>query len=157
MTSTATDPIADPSPTDSWSSSRSLSVPALPVVRDYMATELVTVHLDLEISEAVERLLANEISGMPVVDEEDRLCGILSEKDCLVLAAKGHQHERMRGRVRDFMTPSPMTVPPTMDLYYLAGLFIQHVFRRFPVVENGQLVGQISRRDVLTAIRKRAA
>jgi CBS domain-containing protein len=51
------------------------------------------------------------------------------------------------------MTPDPMTIPPDMDVYYAAGLFLKGNFRRFPVVEDGKLVGAITRYDILRVIQ----
>lgn len=119
----------------------------LPTVRDYMAPRVLTLSPDMPIMKAVDFFLEHRISGAPVLDGE-ALVGILSEKDCLNLLAKGYGHERPGGNVSDYMKREVATVPPSMDIYYAAGLFLKNVFRRFPVVDDGVLIGQISRRDV---------
>jgi CBS domain-containing protein len=55
--------------------------------------------------------------------------------------------------VADIMTSNPETIPPDMDVYFAAGLFLRRQFRRFPVVEDGKLVGTITRFDILRVIR----
>ncbi|MEE9383116.1 MAG: CBS domain-containing protein [Nannocystaceae bacterium] len=127
----------------------------LPLVREYMATRLLTLAPGTDIHEAVEFFLGHKISGAPVVDPTGALVGVMSEKDCLKLLASGESHQRPRGQVEDFMTRDVATVPSSMDIYFVAGLFLKNVYRRFPVVDQGRLVGQISRRDVLKAISER--
>ena len=129
-------------------------MPPMPTVAEFMATQLFTLTPDTDIHDAVDLFLEHSISGAPVVDKDQQLVGVLSEKDCLSLLAKGTDHQRVSGVVSEFMTASPKTVPPHMNIYFAAGLFLAHPFRRFPVVENGQLVGQISRRDVLKAVQQ---
>ena len=129
------------------------SLTRLPVVREFMATKLKTLTPDVPILEAVRFLLDNKISGAPVVDGDGTLVGILSEKDCLGLVARGVDNEPPEGAVGDFMTSDVMTVPSKMDIYYCAGLFLKNVYRRLPVVDGGKLVGQVSRRDVLRAMQ----
>lgn len=124
----------------------------LPVVRDYMAGKLLTVRSDTEILDAVGFLIKHKISGCPVVDNERHLLGVISEKDCLNLLAKGVDANVPHGSVAEFMTTDVETMSPDMDLYYAAGLFLKRSYRRFPVIEDGVLVGQISRRDILRAI-----
>lgn len=127
----------------------------LPTVRGCMARNLYVFHPDMPIMKAVDVLLDHQISGAPVVDRKtSRLVGILSEKDCLLLVAKGQLHEEPAGVVADYMTKEVDTIPPEMDIYYAAGLFINHSYRRLPVVsEDGELVGQVSRRDILRVVR----
>lgn len=127
----------------------------LPLVREYMATELLCLAPDRDIYDAVDFLLEHRISGAPVVDDAGLLVGVLSEKDCLKLLASGASHERPTGTVTDFMTRDVTTIPSSMDVYFAAGLFLKHVYRRLPVVDHGKLVGQISRRDILKAISER--
>ncbi len=125
----------------------------LPIVRDYMVTRLHTLTPEVDIFDALDMLVERRISGASVV-REGRLVGVLSEHDCLRLLTKGDADDDVpSGTVGDFMVRDVHTVPPTMDLYYLAGLFLKHPYRRYPVVEDGVLVGQISRRDVLRAIQ----
>ena len=123
-------------------------------VKDYMATNLLTLKADATIYHAVEFLLKHHISGAPVVDDNYKLIGIISEKDCLKLIAKGGSFNLYDVTVADYMTKEVDTIPPEMDIYYVAGIFLKHPYRRLPVVENDKLVGQISRRDILLAIKE---
>lgn len=125
-----------------------------PSVAEYMATDLFTLHPETDIREAIDYLLEHRISGAPVVDANGNLVGIISEKDCLRLVATGANHERVSGTVETYMTQSPHVIPPHMDIYFAAGLFLTKTYRRFPVVDDGKLVGQLSRRDVLSAIQE---
>jgi CBS domain-containing protein len=77
---------------------------------------------------------------------------MLTEKDCLRLVATGTGSERASGTVADFMSTGVTTIPPEMDVYYAAGLFLHQPFRRFPVLEEGRLVGAITRFDILRVI-----
>ncbi len=124
----------------------------LPVVRECMARKLLTLKSDTEILDAVAFLLKHKISGAPVVDDDKHLVGVISEKDCLNLLAKGVRGNVPHGSIAEFMTTEVETMSPDVDLYYAAGLFLKRNYRRFPVVEDGILVGQISRRDILRAI-----
>ncbi|TNF35901.1 MAG: CBS domain-containing protein [Deltaproteobacteria bacterium] len=124
----------------------------LPTVREFMDRFVDTVSPDMDVLEAVEFLLAKRITGVPVVSAGE-MVGILTETDCLKLLAKGSDHDMPRGKVADFMTREVRTVPSKMDIYYAAGIFLQVNFRRLPVVDDGELVGVITRFDILRAIR----
>ncbi len=124
----------------------------LPTVREYMDTEICTLSPETDIREAVTFLLNNRRTGAPVVNADNEVIGLLSEYDCLRLLAMGTDAEQPEGTVADFMTEEPTTVPPRMNVYYAAGLFMGTRFRRFPVVEDGKLVGAITRFDILHAI-----
>jgi CBS domain-containing protein len=126
----------------------------IPVARDFMATKLTALSPEMSIYEAIDVLLRNRVSGAPVVDADGRLMGVLSEKDCLKIFANAAFHQVAGGVVRDYMSTALHTVGPNDDLFRLAELFLKNVFRRLPVVENGLLVGQVSRRDVLDASRR---
>jgi CBS domain-containing protein len=119
-----------------------------------MATRLHTLREDVPILDAVDFLLKHRVSGAPVVNADKELVGIISEKDCLKLVAEGVDSRPPKGLVREFMSRDVFTIPADMDIYYAAGLFLREPFRRFPVVEGGRLVGQVSRRDILTALKR---
>lgn len=123
-------------------------------VEDYMATKLVTVTPKSTAAEAISLLLKHEISGMPVVDDDGNLVGVVSEKDCLKPLVDSQYFESPSTRVADLMSTELTTVSPETGIMKIAGLFLDNSFRRLPVLENGRLVGQISRRDVLRAIRE---
>ncbi len=126
----------------------------LPIVRDYMDTVVQTLSPETEILDAVDFLLEKHVTGAPVVDEENRVVGILTEKDCLHLLAAGSDADIPQGTVADFMTTEVQTIPPNMNVYFCAGLFLNTTVRRFPIVEDGKLVGAITRFDILRAIQK---
>ena len=124
-----------------------------PVIKDYMASTLLTLKPTTNIFDAVKFLLENKISGAPVVDDKNRLLGLISEKDCLKLISKRFDGKVSKINVADFMSTKVDTILPETDIYSAANIFLKNVFRRFPVVDKkGKLVGQISRRDVLQAI-----
>jgi len=130
----------------------------LPTVAEFMDRHVETILPDAEIMEAVDFLLEKRVTGALVADASGKLVGILTEYDCLRLLTHGDaQGEAPRGKVRDFMSADVKTIPPTMDIYYCAGLFMNVSFRRFPVVEKGRIVGAITRFDLLRAVRRNFA
>ncbi|MFQ6613575.1 MAG: CBS domain-containing protein [Fidelibacterota bacterium] len=121
-------------------------------VKDYMARDCITFTPEQNALEAIRILLHNKISGAPVVKNENEIIGILSEKDCLPVILEASYHNDPGKLVKDLMSRKVTTVDADSSLMDVAEKFISTRFRRFPVVEKGKLVGQISRRDVLRAI-----
>src|SRR5574341_526598 len=127
----------------------------LPTVAEFMDHYVQTISPDADIMEAVDFLLEKRVTGALVADAKGELVGILTEYDCLRLLTHGDERqEAPRGKVRDFMTRQVKSIPPSMDIYYCAGLFMDVPFRRFPVVDNGRIVGAVTRFDLLRAVRR---
>ena len=122
------------------------------LVRDYMAGRLVTFKRDMDVLDALQELVQNRIAGAPVVDDQGELVGMLSELDCLKIALNAGYYGDSGGPVSDYMTPDVETVDAEMNIIDLAQKFLQYGYRRFPVLRNNRLVGQIRRRDVLRAL-----
>jgi CBS domain-containing protein len=123
--------------------------------RDVMVRKLVKLRPDMSIVEAAQVLIRKELSGAPVVDGENHLLGFLSEWDCLrVLASDDFTEEDFQEQVAvsEYMTPHVHTVAPDTGIFSLAHLFVTLRIRKMPVVEDGVLIGYVSRRDVLTGI-----
>lgn len=123
-------------------------------VRDFMAKKLITFSPDDSMHQVTKTLVSNGISGAPVVDKNGNLVGIISEGDCLkqIVRGKYTNTPEMIGNVHNYMTPDPITVEPNENIMQVAQLFLKLRLRRFPVLDNGKLVGQISQRDVIAAI-----
>lgn len=124
-----------------------------PRVRDYMARDLVTLAPETEITRASALLLEHGISGAPVVDARGGLVGVLSKKDCLRAALHASYYRDWGGTVDAFMSRDVQTLAADLDIVAAAEAFIASTFRRFPVLEEGALVGQISRADILLALQ----
>ena len=120
-------------------------------VKDYMSASLVTFASHTDVMDAINVLVKQRISGAPVIDERGNLIGLLSEKDCMKAAVQAGYYEQLGGQVRDYMTKNVITVESEASVLEVANLFMQKGPRRYPVVEDNRLVGQISRRDVLRA------
>mgnify|MGYP000483554818 CR=1 FL=1 len=122
-------------------------------VKDYMTTKLITFKAEQSMEEAMMILLSKKISGAPVVDEDQRLIGILSEGDCLkeIIRGKYNNSPHSSGSVGDYMTKDVHTIDPETSIFDAAGKFLNERIRRFPVVRNGILIGQISQKDVMRA------
>ena len=124
----------------------------IPIVNDYMAKVLFTFLPSDDIHSAVETLLNERISGAPVVDMTGKLVGVLSKKDCLKVVYAASYHQDWGGTVDEYMSKDVHTIESGTDIIAAADLFVQSTFRRFPILENGRMVGQISRYDILRAL-----
>ena len=122
-------------------------------VQDYMTRRLITFHPDQTMDQVIDILASKKISGGPVVDDHYKLVGIISEGDCLkeVVRGKYTNTPSLCGRVSEHMTRDVHTIEPEMNIFDLAKLFLEAKLRRFPVIKDGKLVGQISQRDVMRA------
>ncbi len=124
-------------------------------LRDYMLSNPARVKPDDNILDAMRTIIDNKISGVCVVDPEGNLVGILSELDCLRAALGATYNETGIGEVRDYMTRDNLLVAhPNENILDVAQDMLLKKHRRRPVVENGRLIGQITCRQLLAAVRK---
>jgi len=126
------------------------------LVRNYMAAHLVTFKPDTDVMHAIHELVKHRIAGAPVVDDKGDLIGMLSELDCLKVALNAGYYGDWGGPVSDYMSTGVESVDAEMNIVDLAQRFLDSGYRRFPVLRNQRLVGQISRRDALRALSQLA-
>ncbi len=123
-------------------------------IRDYMSRRLVVLSPETEILQALNTLLEHGISGAPVLDKSGALLGILTEKDCMEVMLNAAYYSEYAAIVADFMTPEVVSVGPDEGIVSLAKRFLNDPYHRYPVTENGRLVGVISRGDVVRALQE---
>lgn len=112
-----------------------------------------TLSPETDIDSAMETLLKKKLSGAPVVDDDKRVVGILSEKDCLKIVMASAFERLPEGKVRDYMTTDVVTLTPRSTIYDIVDRFMKTPFRRLPVVEEGaKFVGVVSRTNVVKAV-----
>jgi len=116
------------------------------IAKHIMSKNVETVTPETSLADAVNILLMREISGMPVVDGEGYLMGVVSERDVFRLAFSGKIHE---SKVADVMTTKIVTFPPDADIRDIAKVLGENIFRTVPILENGKIVGIVSRADIL--------
>jgi CBS domain-containing protein len=122
--------------------------------RDYMTRHLITLTPDMEVMHAVGIFVERQISGAPVLDPTGNLVGMLSEKDCMRVALSAGYYGEWGGRVAEYMHSPVATIDADMPIVEVAQLFAEREYRRYPVLEDARLVGQISRSDVLRALQQ---
>ncbi len=122
----------------------------------YMASDLITFKPEDEIGSVISKLNDSQISGAPVLNDRNELVGIISEQDCLrvIIDSVYHNQPMSKHLVKDYMQKDLITVPEDADVVDVANMFLKHRFRRFPVVKDGVLKGQVSKRDILRAAQK---
>jgi len=123
-------------------------------VKDHMTKNPLTLPPDMEILQAAHLLIGKDVSGAPVLDKHGRLVGVLTERDCMQVAMQAAYHGEPAGLVEDFMSKNPKWISPEQSVLTVADLFINGKYKRYPVVDDGRLVGVISRRDVMRAMGK---
>jgi len=126
------------------------------LVKDHMSTNLITFKADDTLDQVLEILAKKKISGAPVVDEGGSLIGIISEVDCLneIIKGKYTNTPKFPSKVSEHMTRDVMTLSPEMSIFDAAGNFLKNKIRRFPVLQDGRLIGQISLSDIIRAFPK---
>jgi CBS domain-containing protein len=140
-------------------------------VREVMSTSVRSVKADTKVMEVASLMCLYRFHGLPVVDDENRLIGVIAEKDVLHslfptlenLMSEGMHSvdydrqmarygEVLEQRVDKLMAKNPISVDPDMHLLRAATIMVKHNFRRIPIAEDGKLVGMLSLGDVHKAI-----
>lgn len=125
-------------------------------INDVMISDVVTVEKGTPVTKAIEKLVKSNVTGLPVVNDDDEVIGIISEKDVLSLAISTQEKTYCSGKkglnVEDFMTKDVVTIDATESLNALCACLLKNEFRRLPVLLNGKLVGIVTRRDVIAYI-----
>jgi CBS domain-containing protein len=143
-------------------------------VREVMTTDVITVRRDAPFKDVVELLLVNEVSGLPVVDADGVVVGMVTEADVVakgaypgprrrtlsvladVLAGRDVHWARKAGgtKAEELMNTPVLTASPDNDVRAAARAMVELRVKRLPVVEDGRLVGIVSRPDVLRAFHR---
>jgi len=119
--------------------------------KDVMKTDIVTVGRQTPVYEAIRTLVENNITGLPVVNDDGSIAGIVTEKDVLSLL---YNIEDGESKVEDFMTKGVVSFNQEDSLIDITECLIENHFRRVTVTSNGKLVGIISRKDIIAYILK---
>ena len=143
---------------------------------EIMSRHIITISADASVATAIRIMLSHHISGLPVIDAEGKLIGIISESDFLrrqeigtekrrgrwlaLLAGKEQEaldFARQHGRkVNEIMSPNPITIGEDTSLEHIIQLMESHNVKRFPVMRGEEMVGMVTRADFLSAIANRS-
>ena len=116
------------------------------IARDIMTSTVITAKEDMVVIDLMKLLLRWHISGVPVVDNDGMLLGIVTEHDVMNFAISG---DAASTRASEVMTKQVETYDPDTLVVEIINHFAAHRIRRVPVVEDGKVVGIISRRDIV--------
>src|SRR6186713_1171384 len=136
-------------------SAASPNVTQYETIEKYMVplSNMVTFTPDQPIQDVISTIINKKIAGAPVLDDQHHLVGMISEKDCLRLIVDQAYYNMPAEtrKVSDYMTVKVQTLSPKTNIVEAAIEFLNSPIRRFPIVENGLLIGQVSRRHILRA------
>jgi CBS domain-containing protein len=118
--------------------------------REIMSTNVITVARDEDIHEAIRLMVKNNVTGLPVVNPDGTIAGVITEKDVLDLL---YEIRDRPGKAEDYMTQNVVCFNSDANVADIAANFRNNHFRRVPILENGRLVGIVSRKDVIRYIR----
>lgn len=125
-------------------------------VSDYMTRKLITFAPDQSVEDVIDKLIRYKISGGPVVNDKNELIGIISEGDCIkhISDSRYYNMPLENNKVEQHMVLNVETIDGNMNIFDAAKKFLDSKRRRFPILENGKLAGQISQKDILKATMK---
>jgi len=125
----------------------------IPFAKDVMERDVITVSPETGVEDAMALLIEKGISGMPVVDAQGNMVGIVTEKDMLTLLYGSlYEQPEAAKTVADLMTTGVKTVNEDDEITDVTECLIDNDFRRVPVLSDGKLVGLISRPDIMRVI-----
>lgn len=141
-------------------------------VREAMTRHVITISPDADLHEAAQILSEHKISGMPVVDKSNRVVGVISQADILVLAGMQKEHtfkdilrkvlgepmpaKKAGDTVKDVMSFPPITSKADDELGEVSQILDERRIKRLPVVDDeGKLIGIIARADIIRLIGKK--
>ena len=124
------------------------------LARDVMVTDLVVLSPQMDVFEAIGLLLKHRVSGAPVVDDHGMYLGVFSEKCSMSALVESAYEQLPTTELFAYMDVEALTVDEETDLLTIMEIFETSRFRRLPVIRDGRLLGQISRRDVLRAVHE---
>lgn len=119
-------------------------------VKDVMTEDVVVVRPHATIDEAISQMIDNRVSGLPVVDADRNLVGVITEIDIIDLVYEGDLSSTLVG---DHMTKDVSALDITSSLDEAANIFCNNSIRRIPIVCDGRLVGVLSRHDLIGFVR----
>jgi CBS domain-containing protein len=145
--------------------------------RDIMTREVISIGPEASVTEAARLLEEHRISGIPVLDAQGRLLGIITQSDLVqrardlelppainlldihmfLVTPSGFQkrlEKMLGGTVGEVMTPDPVTISPEMPIKEVAALMDRKKVHTFPVLEGGKLLGIIGKIDLIRALAR---
>ncbi|WP_417236732.1 CBS domain-containing protein [Bizionia paragorgiae] len=125
-------------------------------VSDFMTKDLITFKVNQTVEEVINTLIKHKISGGPVVNDKNELIGIISEGDCIKQISESRYHNMpvSDDSIERYMAKDIETIDGNLNVFDAAKQFLDSKRRRFPIVEDGKLIGQISQKDILKAALK---
>lgn len=123
------------------------------LVKDAMTTDVISIHFNAVVDAAIDRMLEKNVSGLPVVDSDGRLVGVISEYDVLQLYGQSSRDSQRFAPCTRFMKTDVRTIQQDASLETAARIFQAVSLRRLMVLDGEKLVGVLSRRDVVRCIR----
>lgn len=120
---------------------------------DCLSKNPVTFSKDTNIFDAIHILLERKVSGGTVVDEDNHVMGVISDKDCLKAILNRSYYSEVGGTVNDFMTTDVIYADLSLNIVDMGEILLKNNKRRMPVVINGKFAGQISVRSILQAVK----
>ncbi|MBN1621262.1 MAG: CBS domain-containing protein [Endomicrobiales bacterium] len=119
--------------------------------KEIMSKDVITISPDATLVDAIELLITKEISGMPVINAKNKIIGIITEKDLINFAFSGNLRNT---KVKEAMSTKVTTFSPDANVDEIAIAIAHNKFRRVPIVENDEVLGIISRRDIIRVALK---
>ncbi len=114
--------------------------------KDIMSKDVITTGPEITLDKVIKKLVKNKISGMPVIDENGKIIGVISEKDILNFAFCGYLRST---KVKEAMSKDIIYFEPETRIEIIALSISKNHFCRVPIIEEGKVVGIISRRDII--------
>ena len=123
--------------------------------KDVMTTNVITMSPKTSVMEAIDILVESKISGAPVVDEDQKVVGIITEKDIMVAMDFIGERNSDEVCVEEFMTREILSFSKDTPIRELMKVLVSRNIKRVPILENEKIVGIVARRDVLISIKQK--